>query len=57
MKKLRDLIPEKGSDMLDVEIDLDVNFNEVYHVYVIRNLYKVEQETLERNLFDRGPDV
>jgi rod shape-determining protein MreC len=47
-----EILFEDGKSTLNVNVKLAVNFNAVYHVYVIRNFLKSEQEELEGDLFD-----
>jgi rod shape-determining protein MreC len=42
---------EDGKSTLNVNVNLAVNFGAVYHVYVIQNFLKNEQEELEADLF------
>jgi len=41
-----------GKSTQNVNVKLGENFNAVYHVYVVRNYLKTEQETLEGDLFN-----
>lgn len=41
-----------GKSTLDVNVNLSVNFGAVYHVYVIQNFLRTEQNDLEGNLFE-----
>ncbi len=47
-----ELIPVNGKTTLNVSIKLSVNFSSVYHVYVIRNIFREEQQELENRLLD-----
>lgn len=38
---------EDGKTTLNVDVDLSVNFSSVYHVYVVKNYLKKEQDQLE----------
>ena len=49
---VKELISIDGKSTLNVNIDLSVNFNSVYHVYVVKNILKKEQDQLEADLFD-----
>lgn len=49
---VKELISIDGKSTLDVNIDLSVNFNSVYHVYVVKNILKKEQDQLEADLFN-----
>jgi len=44
-----EVISEDGSQTISLNIELAVNYNSVYHVYVVENLMKDEQEKLEQN--------
>ena len=46
---IHEVISEDGSQTISLNIDLAVNYNGVYHVYVVENLMKDEQEQLELN--------
>jgi rod shape-determining protein MreC len=46
---IHEVISEDGSQTISLSIDLAVNYNAVYHVYVVENLMKNEQEQLEQN--------
>lgn len=50
--KVKELISIDGKSTLNVNIDLAVNFNSVYHVYVVKNIFKKEQDELEADLFE-----
>ena len=40
-----------GKSTLDVNVKLSVNFSAVYHVYIVRNLLREEQESLEEDYY------
>lgn len=44
-------ISEDGEQTISLNIGLAVNFNAVYHVYVVENLLKQEQVVLEERIF------
>jgi rod shape-determining protein MreC len=37
----------------DIKIDLSTDFYQLQHVYVVKNLFKVEKDSLEHNSFDK----
>lgn len=41
-----------GKSTMNVNVELGVNFSSIYHVYVVRNYLRHEQELLERDLFE-----
>ncbi len=43
-----EIIPNDGEQTIGLNIKLDVNYNAVYHVYVVKNMMKDEQLNLER---------
>jgi rod shape-determining protein MreC len=45
--KVIEVEPIKGSNFLDISIELFVDFNNIYYVYVIENMMKEEQQLLE----------
>jgi rod shape-determining protein MreC len=49
---VKELISIDGKPTLNVNIDLAVNFNSAYHVYVVKNFLKDEQAELEGDLMD-----
>ena len=51
---VKDIKSQDGKSTLDVSIQLAVNFNAAYHVYVVKNILRNEQEKLEADLL--SPD-
>lgn len=49
---IAEVISKDGQQTISLNIDLAVNFNAVYHVYVIRNLMKDEQLKLEEAILE-----
>lgn len=49
-----DLISQDGKQTWDVNIRLAVNFNAVYHIYIIKNLFQEEQTELELRLLENN---
>ena len=47
-----ELISIDGKSTLNVNIKLGVNFNSIYHVFVVKNLLKAEQIALEADLLN-----
>ena len=52
--KVKEIKSRDGKPTLDVSIELAVNFNAAYHVYVVKNILRNEQEKLEADLL--SPD-
>jgi len=52
--KVKEIKSRDGKPSLDVSIELAVNFNAAYHVYVVKNILRNEQEKLEADLL--SPD-
>lgn len=50
---IAEVVSEDGSQTISLKIKLAVNYNGVYHVYVINNLMKDEQAVLEQNALER----
>ena len=46
-----EIISDDGVQTLSLRIQLSVNFNAVYHVYVVRNRFASEQMNLEKDKF------
>lgn len=49
---ISEVVSEDGSQTISLKIKLAVNYNSVYHVYVVNNLMKNEQAELEQNALD-----
>lgn len=49
--KIDEIVSEDGDQTISLNIKLDVNYNAVYHVYVIDNLMKEQQTELEQRFF------
>jgi rod shape-determining protein MreC len=50
--KIIERVSEDGEQTISINIELAVNFNSVYHVFVVENLLKQEQLTLEERIFE-----
>lgn len=48
--KIAEIISEKGEQTISLNIELAVNYNAVYHVYIVENLMKDEQLQLEQRI-------
>ena len=51
--KVNEVYSEDGKTTKNVNVKLSVNFGAVYHVYVVKNFLRNEQETLEGDLFEQ----
>ncbi len=49
--KIAEIISEDGEQTISINVDLAVNYNAVYHVYVIENLMKNQQMELQQRIF------
>jgi len=41
-----------GSLTLKLNVDLGVNFSQLYTVYLVKNILKTEQKSIEQNYFN-----
>jgi len=47
-----EIISVDGEQTMALNIRLSVNFNAVYHVYIVRNRFADEQKKLESDFFE-----
>jgi len=47
---IANIVSEDGEQTISLDVKLDINFNSVYHVYVVKNLMKDQQIQLEERI-------
>ena len=47
-----EIIEEDGNPQVSLNVKLAVNFSNIYHVYIIKNAFKEEQQELENQILD-----
>lgn len=52
--KVHEIFTVDGKSTVNVNVKLSVDFGSVYHVYVVRNYLKNEQESIESNFYQQG---
>lgn len=50
--KIKNDIENEGSLTLKINVDLAVNFSQLYTVYLVKNRFKTEQKSIEENYFN-----
>ena len=48
---IKEIVSVDGEQTISLNIDLSVNFNSVYHVYVVKNRFAEEQKQLEAKVY------
>ncbi len=50
--KVKKVSSQNGEITLEIDVELSTNFNRISSVYLVKNLFKTEQNQLEKGLFD-----
>jgi len=50
--KVKEVASKNGEITLDIDIELSTNFKRLNSVYVVKNIFKTEQDQLEKGLFN-----